>query len=188
MWGYRSVAANRLFLPVLAVALAIGLYAISPNLPSWSCLWANVRVALASPQQQCWTECTSWSGDPCEGYSSCYNKNISCNGGKDQDGRDCLGCCFSCQVVCPPPPDEPPTITGTLNCSAWGSNGWCIGSETLDLSASDPQGATLLISGDLNGTPFSCPQGDTYSVCGNHLGEGPFFLPAGRYLLLYPIT
>lgn len=124
------------------------------------CDVAALIVAQAAPEQQCITTCTNNPTKPCSGYSSCYNKNISCNSaGKDQDGRNCGGCCFSCVVECPPPPDQPPSIDGTLNCSTWGNNGWCTGSKTLDLSASDPQGATLLISGDLNGDVFSCGEG-----------------------------
>ncbi len=64
----------------------------------------------------------------------------------------------------------PPTISGILNCSAWGSNGWCVGAETLALTASEPQGESVLISGDLNGTPFACQQGET--SCSIPLPEG----------------
>src|SRR5688572_2627491 len=53
----------------------------------------------------------------------------SCNGGP---GFNCnTGCCSNglC-VVCPqddptPVPIYPPTISGSLNCSSWGDNGWC---------------------------------------------------------------
>ena len=76
---------------------------------------------------------------------------------------------MQCDPDCDPPP-QPPSITGTLNCSAWGANSWCIGDETLDLSASDPQGESLLISGDRNGEIFSCGQGVT--SCSIPLPEG----------------
>lgn len=85
------------------------------------CDVAELIVAQAAPEQQCITKCTDNPTKPCSGYSSCYNKNISCSeDGKDQDGRNCQGCCFSCVVECPPPPDQPPSINGTLNCSTGG--------------------------------------------------------------------
>ena len=52
--------------------------------------------------------------------------------------------------------DQPPTITGTVTCAQSGSNGWCINGAQLQLSASDPQGYTVTITGDINGTPFTC--------------------------------
>ena len=90
-------------------------------------------------------------------------------------GPNDLGCCRpeNYEIQCDPdcvPPDRPPTVNGVLNCSTWGNGGWCIGNETLDLTASDPQGASLLISGDLNGTPFACPNGATF--CAIPLPEG----------------
>ena len=36
------------------------------------------------------------------------------------------------------PSYQPPTISHVLNCSNTGSNGWCIGTLSLDLTASDP--------------------------------------------------
>src|SRR5687767_517694 len=60
-----------------------------------------------------------------------------------------------------PPPVYPPTISGSLNCSAWGDNGWCADSLSLNLSASDPQGQSVIISGSINGSDFSCASGAT---------------------------
>lgn len=76
------------------------------------------------------------------------------------------GCCMAYEIECDPgcsdpTPTLPPTIIATLNCSQNGSNGWCIGSLSLDLAASDPQGQSIIISGTLNGTPFACPYGAT---------------------------
>ncbi|MCE9646707.1 MAG: hypothetical protein K8S20_11975 [Chloroflexi bacterium] len=76
-----------------------------------------------------------------------------------------IGCCLSWEIQCDPDcvdptPTEPPTISGVLNC-AQSNNSWCTGSLTLNLSASDPQGASVLISGILNGTPFACPNAAT---------------------------
>ncbi len=141
-------------------------------MPSWSCLWADVQIAFAGPNQACWKECTSWSGDPCSGYSSCYNKNISCNGGVDQDGRNCSGCCFSCKTVCDDP-DLPPTFTQTdLTCSQNGLNGWCVGTQSLDLTATESKGRNILISGDLPGDTFTCTEQASPASCSISLPEG----------------
>src|ERR1700690_1984482 len=52
---------------------------------------------------------------------------------------------------------QPPTITGTLLCAQTGSNGWCVSGAQLQLSASDPQGYTVSIIGDVgDGAEFSC--------------------------------
>ena len=64
---------------------------------------------------------------------------------------------------------QPPTISGVLNCSSWGTNAWCTGTETLDLTANEPQGESVIISGDLNGAPFTCFPGLT---CSKPLLEG----------------
>jgi LysM repeat protein len=52
---------------------------------------------------------------------------------------------------------QPPVITGTLNCAQPGNTPWCIGALTLDLTASEPQGKTIDINGDVDGNPFYCP-------------------------------
>ena len=56
----------------------------------------------------------------------------------------------------PTPTPLPPQITGVVVCNLWGDAGWCRGDETLELTASDPQGFDLTITGDLNGEPFTC--------------------------------
>ncbi|MFN8434331.1 MAG: hypothetical protein U0V18_09930 [Anaerolineales bacterium] len=56
---------------------------------------------------------------------------------------------------------QPPTISHVLNCSNSGSNGWCIGALSLDLTASDPQGQAIVISGTVNDVAFACPSGQT---------------------------
>jgi hypothetical protein len=56
----------------------------------------------------------------------------------------------------PTPTPLPPQITGVVVCDLWGDAGWCRGDETLELTASDPQGFDVTITGDLNGEPFTC--------------------------------
>ena len=67
----------------------------------------------------------------------------------------------------PTPTPLPPQITGVVVCDLWGDAGWCRGNETLELTASDPQGFDLTITGDLNGDPFTCK-----SACDLPLPEG----------------
>jgi hypothetical protein len=96
---------------------------------------------------------------------SVYPEGIYATCGQGGTGTNChTGCCSAgACVVCPPREEEnrPPSISANLNCSNTGNNGWCIGTLTLNLSASDPQGAGLLITGTLNGNNFACPSGAT---------------------------
>ncbi len=62
---------------------------------SLPCDVAALIVAQAAPERQCITKCTHNAAKPCGGYSTCYNKDISCSSaGIDQDGRRCRGCFF----------------------------------------------------------------------------------------------
>lgn len=67
----------------------------------------------------------------------------------------------------PTPTPLPPEIIGQVVCDLWGNAGWCRGNESLELTASDPQGFDVTISGDVNGVPFSCG-----SSCNLPLPEG----------------
>ncbi len=140
------------------------------------CDVAALIVAQAAPELGCHTVCTNNKAKPCGGYSSCYGKDISCSSaGKDQDGRNCNGCCFSCDVVCDPPPnpDVPPTFTlEELSCSRDGLSGWCVGTATLNLTATESKGRNILISGDVAGNPFSCPSQSSPASCPVPLPDG----------------
>ena len=68
----------------------------------------------------------------------------------------------------PAPVYSPPTISHTFNCSVSGWGDWCIGALSIELAASDPQNATLIISGDVNGNNFTC----TENPCTIDLSEG----------------
>lgn len=76
------------------------------------------------------------------------------------------GCCLSYATKCQPGcnADQPPSISGTVTCGQSGSNGWCRSNAQLVLSASDPQGYSVTISGDLNGAPFSCGSSCTLTL------------------------
>ena len=67
----------------------------------------------------------------------------------------------------PTPTPLSPVIVGQIVCDLWGDAGWCRGNESLELTASDPQGFDVTISGDLNGDLFTCG-----SSCSLSLPEG----------------
>lgn len=178
----RSSAPRFAWTVILAASSMIVLYNLSPLAPAWKCFGKQLYAATANAAgKNCTTVCTNNKKKPCGGWSSCWDKDISCSaGGIDQDGRPCQGCCFSCDVVCEPEPDpdQPPTIAASIACSQWGNNGWCVGTESLNLTASDPQGYTLTISGSIGGTPFSCASGNTCSK----------LLPDGNGTITYTVT
>ena len=181
----RSIAPRYTWVVMLVSATLIAAYNLSSMAPGWKCFGNRVYVRFANAAgKNCTTTCTNNKKKPCSGWSSCWDKNVSCSSaGKDQDGRNCQGCCFSCNVVCepddPPPPSyNPPTITANVSCSQWGTNGWCVANETISMVASDPQGFALTISGTIGGTPFTCPVG---TACTK-------YLPAGSGTVNYTAT
>ncbi|MBI3167837.1 MAG: Ig-like domain repeat protein [Chloroflexi bacterium] len=116
-----------------------------------------LSVVSANPPDVCSDECKVWycaekipGGGCLEWTFHC----AGCDGGGGGGG----------------PVYQPPTISHVLNCSNIGSNGWCIGSLSLDLTASDPQGQSVVISGDINGITFACTSGQT--TCSIPLSEG----------------
>jgi hypothetical protein len=165
------------FLSLIAYTFAPQLLTPKPGEKSLRCTAAGWYVGLArAAGQNCKTKCTNWEAADCSGFSSCYNKNISCTNGVDQDGRACQGCCYDCEVVCEPDPDKPPSISGSVSCSQWGKNGWCISSAKLNLTASDPQGYDLSITGNAKGTSISCG------------GNCSINLPSGSGVANYVVT
>ncbi|MBE0669347.1 MAG: Ig-like domain repeat protein [Anaerolineales bacterium] len=128
-------------------------YAASPSL-----ILAVPEVEAGCPNQCQIKVCVDWDPNPC--------------GSKPWD----IGCCMAYATECDPecdvepPANQSPAISHVLTCSQYGNNGWCIGNLSLDLSASDPQGSQIIISGDVNGTPFICPVGNT--TCSIPLPEG----------------
>jgi hypothetical protein len=57
------------------------------------------------------------------------------------------------------------SISGSINCSQMGNNGWCVGTASLSLSASEPVAgySITIIEGTCNGETFACP-GSSCSV------------------------
>jgi hypothetical protein len=64
----------------------------------------------------------------------------------------------------------PPTISHTFTCTNSGVNDWCIGNLTLNLTATDPQGQTIIVSGEVDGNSFVCPSTD--ATCQISMPEG----------------
>jgi hypothetical protein len=110
---------------LLFLLTGISAYQFSGLAPNWSCFGKQIYVATANAAgENCTTTCTDNDVKPCSGWSTCWDKFVSCNAaGKDQDGRKCSGCCFSCTVICEQEPDNPPSITGNVTCSQADDNG-----------------------------------------------------------------
>jgi hypothetical protein len=149
------------------VAVAVFLAYLLPQLFMPSDCEDGMPRAFAACTTTC--VCSSWSAYPCSLCSAA-----------DYAAGKCVGCCWSyaCTTKCddvddPPPPAPtstptptptptstpmPPVITSAILCDEWGENGWCINNARLSLSASQPQGHAVSISGFLVGTsqPFSC--------------------------------
>jgi hypothetical protein len=169
----RIAAPRYTWTVILAAAFLIVVYNLTPLAPAWNCFSKRVYVSVVKAGSNCTTICTNNDKKPCGGWSSCWDKDISCSAsGIDQDGRPCQGCCFSCDVVCEPEEsdDQPPTISASKVCSQIGNNGWCVGPETITFTATDPQGYSVTISGDIGGTAFTCTSGAT--SCTKTLPEG----------------
>ena len=150
--GYLDIPKPVLF---LAVAAGTALVYLFPELFAPGC--NGIPKAFAACPASCQiTTCSHWvaAGD------TLPNGNI-CSPSNPWD----LGCCISYVTTCDPDcgdggsgggNDSPPTITGSVACTLDGNGSWCRGGATLNLSASDPQGYATTISGDIDGTPFSC--------------------------------
>ena len=108
----------------------------------------------AQPELACHEVCTERVPPGCRLYGSTWD--------------ECA--CVRHETVCDNPPD--PTISATPNCSVTGSNGWCIGTFSLGLSATEPDGENVLISGDVGGDIFSCGPTAGEVSCAAPLPEG----------------
>lgn len=57
----------------------------------------------------------------------------------------------------PTPTPLPPAInSAAVLCDRWGENGWCVENARLHITASDPAGGAITISGSAGGTAFTC--------------------------------
>ena len=145
---YPTVPRPALYLAVMAATALVYLF---PELFAPGC--GNMPRAFAACPAACRiTTCTDWDAP---GENGCNAKPPN------------KGCCWAYETTCDPgcsepdpdptpPPASPPSISGTVNCTLVGSNGWCRSGATLNLSASDPQGYATTITGDMAGAAFSC--------------------------------
>jgi len=147
----------KVFIAILVVALIWFVpIAFPPNTAEQTPLQQSLPVLklFASSADACpfaCVKCTAW--DP------------------DAWPKNCLEyvCLADCEEELPPP-TQPPTISHVLTCTSNGNNGWCKGNLSLDLTASDPQNAQVIISGTINGIPFVCPTGN--KTCSVPLNDG----------------
>jgi len=148
---------------LLAVVAATALVYLFPELFAPGCK-GMPRAFAACPAACRINTCSDWAAPGERG----------CNA-KPPD----KGCCFAYETTCDPacsepdptpvpPANQPPTVSGTVNCALNGSNGWCRSGAVLNLSASDPQGFATTITGDIAGVPFSC----TGPNCAQNLPAG----------------
>jgi hypothetical protein len=90
----------------------------------------------------------------------CISNTSDCASCNDYCCKSCGTYCagyslsMSCAYVCPAPPDNL-TASGSINCSM-GEGGWCRGSASLGLMATDSLGHTVSFTGMINGMGFSC--------------------------------
>ena len=146
-------------------------------------LFSLPQPAQCAPLGAC--SCTSYDQKPCSGWTS-WGTWISCSSsGVSHDGFSCLGCCFD-YACAPTDTPEPPAATATrtptatptrtpsptptptptplppviqsaaMLCDRWGENSWCVENARLRITASDPAGSTITISGSAGGTTFTC--------------------------------
>lgn len=149
-----------LLIPAILITVAIFLFPkeITTNEMPEACAGCSNKCKIKV--------CTKWIPGP---SAECPNPG---SGG---------GCCVREEIVCdpnceePPPPDSAPTLNSSLGCSIWGSNDWCIGTQTLDITATESKGRTMLLSGNVLGTPFLCNDGNPIASpasCSYSLPEG----------------
>ena len=135
---------------LLAVVAATALVYLFPELFAPGC-GGMPRAFAACPAACRITTCSDWAGP---GERGCGAKPPN------------KGCCFAYETTCDPscnepdptpaPTNQPPAISGSVGCTIPGSAGWCKSGAVLNMSASDPQGFSTTITGDIAGEPFSC--------------------------------
>ncbi|MBI4733147.1 MAG: hypothetical protein HY781_13685, partial [Chloroflexi bacterium] len=118
--------------------------------PPHGCVAASLTAGFFNNSP---TACGAAWGGTCGVDFSC---SISLTG-------DSVGGCSSGETGCTSTEHTttypPATVSGSVNCSQTGDNGWCVGTASLSLSASEPLGgqSITVIEGTHNGASFSCP-------------------------------
>jgi len=158
---YRHIHLSRIWV-VLSIGAAIGLTWLFPETLAPGC--DGMPRVLAHWEEECTTTCTT----VCTWWVPLSNPTCAAQPHQPWD----LGCCWSygesCSTSCSNTwVDDPPAIDGSVSCATPGNNGWCRGGATLDLITSDPQGYAVTVTGDINGSPFTCS-----GTCSQTLPEG----------------
>ena len=146
----QTSSSHRRWLTILAMIAAISLLYLFPEMFGPAC--GGIPRAFASPSYRC-GRCVDFV---CEWNAKKHKEHCYCN---EWDDTGCTGA-------------QSPEIEADLTCDLWGLNGWCASSYSLDLSAVEPQGLDVMISGDVDGTAFACTASAGTSTCSVPLPEG----------------
>lgn len=131
------IASLFIFAPIVSKGTAQEKKDTLPNLKPFAssadaCPWACIK-------------CTAWGGGwpkTCLEYE-CTDASGDC--GEPDPGGGGGGPSYS-----------PPTATASIACGVSGGSGWCVSGAKAVITASDPQGFSLTISGSVDSTPFTC--------------------------------
>jgi len=131
------IASLFIFTPIVSKGTAQEKKDALPNLKPFAssadaCPWACIK-------------CTAWGGGwpkTCLEYE-CTDASGDC--GEPDPGGGGGGPSYS-----------PPTATASIACGVSGGSGWCVSGVKAVITASDPQGFSLTISGSVDSTPFTC--------------------------------
>lgn len=158
---HQRIYLSRLWIG-LSIAIAIGLTWLFPETLAPGC--NGMPRVFAHWEEECTTTCTT----VCTWWVPLSDPTCAAQPHQPWD----IGCCWaygeSCSTDCSQTwVDDPPLVSGSVTCALPGYLGWCRGGASLNLTASDPQGYSLTVTGDVNGSPFTCA-GD----CSQPLPEG----------------
>jgi len=160
--GKSHAFLSRLFI-MACVVVAGGLAWLFPDNLAPGC--GGIPIVLAHYEQKCTQTCQQ----VCTDWVPLSDPKCAAEPHQPWD----VGCCWAyatqCTTTCNQVwVDDPPTVSGTVNCGKEGSGGWCVSGASLDLTASDPQNYPLTIAGTIGGTSFSC----SGTSCSENLPEG----------------
>jgi hypothetical protein len=150
LYYHKPTAPRFRWVTVLAVLTAISLVYLFPEMFRPVC--GGMPRAFASPS----TRCGVCLNHVCEWSNKTHSMHCYC------DEWDNSGCT----------PADPPSIDAELTCDLWGNGSWCAGSLILDLTAVEPQGQDVMISGVVDGIAFACLASPATSTCSVPLPEG----------------
>jgi hypothetical protein len=146
MEGRPRRQTSRLYYPVLFLTLMVLFSIPHEKCQGQGCpgeYYERVWLCMNKQKDYCYSE-----------YSTCSNCDIykPCVGKGDVNYQ-----ITACTYVCPTPPDSL-TVAGLIVCSASGVEGWCRGSATLNLTATDTLNHAVAFTGSgVAGFPCTAP-------------------------------